>query len=282
VLSSPRTRCLAITSSHLPSRGGGFLLVGGAGLLAGTGWQSDPTFMYAVMAMLAGPPVAGVLSTGLTEGRAGLRDLLSRVLRWRVGARWNAAALLPAPVLGSTLLLVLSLSSPVYLPSIVTTGDRASLVVAGLMVGLLGAFVEELGWTGFAIPRLRLQHSLLSSALIVGLLWGAWHLLQMLWVGRTSSEDLPLGVFMPQYLFTAVTALTAYRVLMVWVYDRTSSLLLALLMHASYIATTLFILAPPTTGVFFLIYAWLWAAVLWLFAAVVLISPGGRRTTRLA
>jgi uncharacterized protein len=107
-------------------------------------------------------------------------------------------------------------------------------------------------------------------------------LLQMLWVGRTSSEDLPLGVFMPQYLFTAVAALTACRVLMVWVYDRTSSLLLALLMHASYIATTLFILAPPTTGVFFLIYAWLWAAVLWLFAAVVLISPGGRRTTRLA
>jgi len=42
---------------------GGFLLVGGSGLLAGTSWQADPRFMAAVFAMLAGPPVAGILLT---------------------------------------------------------------------------------------------------------------------------------------------------------------------------------------------------------------------------
>jgi hypothetical protein len=61
---------------------------------------------------------------------------------------------------------------------------------------------------------------------------------------------------------------------MVWVYDRTGSLLVATLMHASYIASTLFILAPPTIGVSFLTYAWVWTAALWLAVAAVAVANG--------
>lgn len=60
-----------------------------------------------------------------------------------------------------------------------------------------------------------------------------------------------------------VVTLTAFRVLMVWVYDRTESLLLATLKHSSYIFTTLFVFAPPTTGVPYLIYSRVFACVLW-------------------
>jgi len=108
--------------------------------------------------------------------------------------------------------------------------------------------VEELGWTGFAPSQAELRHGVLTTGLVVGVLWGAWHLLQMLWVGSTSAESIPLALFLPQYFFSAIAQLTAYRVLMVWVYDRTESLLVAILMHASYIFSTLFVLAPPTTG----------------------------------
>jgi hypothetical protein len=62
---------------------------------------------------------------------------------------------------------------------------------------------------------------------------------------------------------------TAYRVLMVWVYACTESLLVAVLMHASYIFSTLIVFAPPTTGVAFLTYAWTFAVVLWVVVAVV-------------
>jgi membrane protease YdiL (CAAX protease family) len=255
----------------------GFLLVGGPGLFAGTSWQTDPLFQCAILALLAGPPVAGLLLTGLVQGRAGLRELLVRLLRWRVGARWYTVALLTTPLVMPAVLLALSLTSPVYLPAIVTTGDKATLLLLGIVVGLVGGFVEELGWTGFAIPRLR--YGVLATGLIVGPLWGAWHLLQMWWVGGTSSGALPLALFLPLYFFSAIAQLTAYRVLMVWVYDRTESLLVAMLMHASYIASTLFILSPmPLAGVPFLTYAWVFAAALWLVVAAVALANHGHLT----
>jgi CAAX protease family protein len=255
---------------------GGFLLVGGSGLLAGTSWQADPRFMAAVFAMLAGPPVAGVLLTVLVSGRAGLRELISRLFKWRVGGRWYAIALLTAPIVETTVLLVLSRISPVFPPAIDTTDDKAALLVSGIAIGLAGGFVEELGWTGFAIPRLTVRYGVLGTGLIVGPVWVAWHLLQMWWVGATSSETLPLALFLPLFFLSAGAILTAYRVLMVWVYDRTGSLLVAVLMHASYIFSTLFVLAPPTTGVPFLTYSGVFAVALWVVVAAVTMANGGK------
>jgi membrane protease YdiL (CAAX protease family) len=254
---------------------GGFLLVGGPGILAGTSWQTDPLFPIAVLAMLAGPPVAGIMLTVLVSGKEGLRELCSRLLKWKLGARWYAVALLIAPLLQSAVLLALSLFSPEFLPAIVTTGDKATLLLSGIAVGLMGGFVEELGWTGLVIPRVRLRHSVFSTGLVVGVLWGAWHLLQMLWVGSTSAEAIPLARFLPQYFFSAIAQLTAYRMLMVGVYDSTGSLLAVILMHASYIFSTLFVLAPPTTGGSFLTYSWVFAAALWaVVTAVAAVNRG--------
>ena len=262
---------------------GGFLLEGGSGLLAGTSWQTDPRFMAAVSAMLAGPPVVGILLTILVSGKAGLRGLLARLLTWRVGGHWYAVALLIAPIVEMAVLLALSRISPVFLPAIVTADDKAALLVSGIAIGLVGGLVEELGWTGFAIPRLTARYGVLGTGLIVGPVWGAWHLLQMWWVGSTSSDALPLALFLPLFFLSAVAILTAYRVLMVWVYHRTGSLLVAVLMHASYIFSTLFVLAPPTTGVPFLIYSGVFAAALWGVVAVVTMANGShlsRQTLR--
>jgi hypothetical protein len=255
---------------------GGFLLVGGPGILAGTSWQTDPLFPIAILAMLAGPAVAGVLSTVLVSGKEGLRELLSHLLKWRVGARWYVVALLIAPLLQTAVSLALSLFSPEFLPAIVTAGNKATLLLTGVAVGLVGGFVEELGWTGFVIPRLRLRHGVLATGLVVGVLWGAWHLLQMLWVGRTSAEAIPPALFLPQYFLSAIASLTAFRILMVEVYDRTESLLVAILMHASYIFSTLWVLAPPTTGGSFLTYSWAFATSLWIVVAAVAAANRGQ------
>jgi uncharacterized protein len=250
---------------------GGFLMVVGPGGFPGTQEQLETLLPFVAWAMLAGPSVTGILLSGLLHGRAGLRELLSRLLRWKVGARWYAVALLTAPLLAAAVLFALSLTSPIF-----TTDDKATVVLVGIAAGLTTVF-EELGWTGFATPTLlRLRHGLLGTGLIVGLLWGAWHLLQISWVSGAYSAALPLAIFLPLYIFSAVAQLTAYRVLMVWVYDRTNgSLLVATLMHASLTASTVFIFSPVATGVAFLTYILVLAAALWVVVGTVALANGG-------
>jgi hypothetical protein len=250
---------------------GGFLMVVGPGGFPGTKEQFKTLLPFVAWAMLAGPSVAGILLTGLVHGRAGLRELLSRLLRWRVGARWYAVALLTAPLLAAAVLFALSLTSPIF-----TTDDKASVLLVGIAAGLTTVF-EELGWTGFAVPTLlRLRHGVLGTGLIVGLLWGAWHLLQISWVSGSYSAALPLALFLPLYIFSAVAGLTAFRVLMVWVYDRTNgSLLVATLMHASLTASTVFTFTPVATGVTFLTYILVLAAALWVVVGAVAVAQGG-------
>jgi hypothetical protein len=80
---------------------------------------------------------------------------------------------------------------------------------------------------------------------------------------------------LPVSIFSAIAQLTAYRVLMVWLYDRTGSLLLVTLMHGSLTASTIFIFRPEATGLAFLTYGWVFTAALWvLVGAVALTKPG--------
>lgn len=259
---------------------GGILILVGPGPIPGTPEQVERLFPFTLVALFAGPSISGVLMTALVSGRPGLRALLSRLLRWRVDARWYAAALLTGPVLVAAVLLALSLLSPRFLPGIVTTDDRIALLVFGLAWGLIGGgLLEELGWTGFAVPRLRLRHGALATGLIVGLAWGAWHFLIAFWASRGLAGESSLAVFVAGFLAFYVIALPAYRVLMVWVYDRTESLLIAMLMHAMLSSSTL-ILQPSTTSVH-LTWNLVLAVVLWVVVAAVAAvgrrQPGRRR-----
>lgn len=252
---------------------GGILIVIGPGGIPGTTAQIEKLFPIALMTLLVGPSVSGILLTGLIYGREGFREFLSRLLKWRVSVRWYVVALLATPFLVTVTLLVLSLSSPAFLPGVFTTDDKASLLLSGIAVGLMGGLLEELGWTGFAVPKLRLRYGVLTTGLIVGFLWGAWHFLVTFWASGDSSGALSLPLLLPPLLFYAVL-LPVYRVLMVWVYDRTESLLVAILMHASLTASTVFILQPQATAL--VTYYLVLAAVLWIFVAVVAVAKGGK------
>ena len=225
-------------------------------------------------AMLIGPSVAGLLMTSVASGRAGLRELLGRLLKWRVDVRWYAAALLFAPLLTLAVSLGLSLLSPDFLPALFATSDKAPVLVSGLAAGLLVGIFEELGWTGFAIPWMRLRHGALGTGLLVGVLWGAWHFI-LFWAPDSFSGGLPLALLIVR-LFSW---LPAYRVLMVWTYDRTGSLLIAMLMHASLTATQVILMPPATAGMPLLISILAWAAALWLIVAVIA-AADGRRLSR--
>ena len=257
------------------SWGGILLIVGGPGGIPGSSEQVETLMPLVLLALFAGPSVGGLLTIQLVTGRAGLRDLLFRLLRWRVGARWYAAALLSAPIMVTTVLLALSLFSPEFIPGIVTTDNKIALLLFGIGWGLLGGgLLEELGWTGFAVPALRLRYAAVTTALIVGLLHGTWHFLIALWAGGSFSGG-QWATYLLGILAFYLGALPAYRVLMVWIYDRTGSLLVAMLMHASLSASTL-ILQPPLTGAPFLTWNLALTAILWVVVAAVASANGGQ------
>jgi membrane protease YdiL (CAAX protease family) len=230
--------------------------------------------------MLGGPAIAGILMTGLVSGKAGFRELFVRLRRWRVGARWYAVALLTAPLVFAVVHTVLSLASPAFLPGLVITADKVAFLLMGAAAALMVGFFEELGWTGFAIPRLRLHYGVLVTGLIAGVLWAVWHLAFIrVWPSVAFAGELPLGSFLVATgLFVLVGQLPAYRVLMVWVYDHTGSLLLAMLMHASLTAST-FILGPAwVSGSALLVYDVALGAAWWLVVGAVALAKRGQLT----
>jgi len=195
--------------------------VGPGGILA-TKEQYETLMPFLYPAMLAGPSVAGIVLTGLLYGRSSFSDLFARMTRWRVGARWYAVALLTAPLVFTAVFVPLSLISPEFLPRIFITSDKASVLLMGIAAGLVAGIFEELGWTGFAIPRMGLRYGVLGTGLFIGVLWAAWHLLQGYWASGVTSGELSQALWLANAVVgTLVGSLVAYRVLMVWVYERT-------------------------------------------------------------
>lgn len=250
---------------------GGFLLVLGPSSLLNTNWQAEGRFLSAVMVMLAGPSIAGLLLTGLVDGRAGYRELLLRLRKWRVGIRWYALAILPAPLVTAGVLFALSLTSPLLIAD-----SKSAVVFAGLGAALT-TILEEIGWTGFVVPRMRRRYRVPMTGFIVGVMWGLWHFLQQVSVSGTYAGGIPLPGFLMLSVLAAVASLTAYRVLMVWLYDRTGSLLVTTLMHGMLTASSIFWFTPIATGALFLANVWLVAAVMWLIVGAVAIVDGWLR-----
>jgi membrane protease YdiL (CAAX protease family) len=253
---------------------GMLLVIGGPGRFPLTPEEITRLFPVAYLVTVAGPSLTALLLTGLVGGRTGFRQLTSRLLRWRVGVRWYAVALLTAPLSVIATLLALSRLSPEYLPGFLTTTAGAAGAVPmslGMVVALslFNGFVEELGWTGFAIPRMHRRYGVLATGLSVGFLWGAWHFVSNMALSGGSSAPIPLALFMPVLLFSF---LPPFRVLMVWVYDRTESLLVAMLMHASLDAFWLASTPPGLAPVDLVVWYLAWAALLWVAVAAVAVT----------
>jgi membrane protease YdiL (CAAX protease family) len=213
---------------------------------------------------LLGPALSSLILTGILDGKVGFRNLVSRFLTWRVNIKWYVLALLTVPLLVLIILFTMTMNSPAYFPAIFKSADKVGLLVTGIAVGFFGGgFLEEPGWTGFAVPRLRTQYGLLSTGLITGFVWGLWHFLPTFWGSGDSLGVLSLSLLLPPCFFY-IAILPAFRVLMVWVYDHTKSLLVVMLMHMSLTASTLFILAPSAQGIQLFLYYLVLAVLLWI------------------
>lgn len=204
-----------------------------------------------------GPPIAAVVVLGITEGPQAVRRLLSRLVIWRVDRRWYAVAvLLPGVVVGAALTIDIALydiATP--LPSF----DLLPLFIGSILANVfIGGGLEELGWRGFVLPRLQEQYSALTSSLLVGVVWVAWHAPLFIVPGAIQAELSPLP-FLVQGL--------ALAVVFTWLYNSTGgSLLLVVLLHGTVNAWL--------TSVWYLRGA-VSVHTLWVFAGLLGVLAGG-------
>ena len=246
------------------------LLLAGPGNMPIDAEQSQKLLPLLYTLMLVGPSVGGVLLIGLVNGKEGILKLKARLLKWRVGIRWYVAALLTAPVLASVILLILSRFNPEFSLGVFNADNKATALLSGLITGLMVGLFEEIGWSGFIVPNLRQRYNIIITGLIVGLFWGAWHFI-LFWERDSFSGTLPLLILIGR-LFAW---LPPFRVFMVWILDRTGSLLIVILTHASLVFTTTVLVPMTFTGDSLLTWLILWGAVLWLCILTISLSKGG-------
>jgi membrane protease YdiL (CAAX protease family) len=180
---------------------------------------------------------------------------------------WYAVVLLTAPAMVLVAVMPLSAISANFVPNLFTAGDKAAILLPGVLAGLVAGLCEELGWTGYAIPRLRLRQGVFATGLIAGLMWGLWHVIVAYWGAGTPEGNLSPLVLVNQLAFY-FGVLPAYRILMVWMFDQTKSRSLAMLMHASLTASTTFILASPVDDLQRLVLHLTEAGICWALVGV--------------
>lgn len=222
------------------------------------------------MAILLGPSIAGLIFIALTYG---LRDPGFRLTKWRVGTVWYTIALFTAPAATLISLAVLSCFSAEFNPMHFISNFNSNALVMAMSAGITVGILEELGWTGFAVPKMRARYSLLRTGIGIGLLWGVWHF-PLFWQEETFHSAFGFSLLLAR-LFSW---LPAYRVLMVWVYEHNESLFVTIIMHAS-LVTTLIIFDPPVQGPALLNFILARAFVLWVFVAfITVLKKGGVKT----
>jgi membrane protease YdiL (CAAX protease family) len=221
----------------------------------------DITFLGPIFAL--GPFLAAIIVTVLTGGKAGLKALLSRMVRWRVGLRWYAATLgIPVAVyLFAVCLNILSGASASTAEQFGSWYLIFPLFDYSLLFPLSGAFGEELGWRGYALPRVQVQLSALSAALIIGVIQTAWHL--PLFISYPSAPLVPL-----------ILGYMGLGILATWVFNNTrGSVLMTMVLHASFNTNAGFF-GDMFAGAGLVRISWLLAAG-WCVAAIVVVIVAG-------
>ena len=218
--------------------------------------------MFPVLVLVVA--AAGIAMTAVTSGHAGLAALWSRVTNWRLSPRLYAVLLVPPGAVLVTLFTLRLTVSPDFTPG---------LQLFGLPVGLAAGLFEEIGWTGYAYPRMRVRFGAARGAVLLGMLWGVWHLPVVDSLGAAS----PHGSAWPAYFAAFVCLLMAVRCLIAWAYTKTGSVLIAQLLHASFTGTLILFSAPHVTPGQEAAWYAAYACLLWLSIAMAFLTQTRRR-----
>ena len=211
-----------------------------------------------------GPFLAALVVLAITQGKSGIGGLLRRMVRWRVGIRWYAVALLlPVGIaLAATALnVLLGAQAPSAADLGGWTGLFSTFAVVLLIPGIGGTW-EEPGWRGFALPSLQAGRSALVASLILGAVWALWHLPLVVATGQMGGWD--------------IVNIMDWTLVLTWVYNVTGgSVLIVMLFHAMFNTVSGSFISPLAfSGADSVRQSWLLAAV-WCAGAVAVVMWAG-------
>jgi len=233
-----------------------------ASVSGGTAGFRGPLFLLGTIA----PSLVALALTAWADGREGAQALLGRILRWQVGVRWYVFALGYMSVVKLAAALVHRAVTGVW-PRF---GETPLYVMAGAI--LISTWVqagEEIGWRGYALPRMAARLGLAPASVLLGIIWATWHL-PLFFIPGTSTTGQSFPVYLAQ--------VTAVSVAMAWLYWKIEgSLLLTMILHAAInntkdiVPSAVAAAASPWTLSSSPI-AWITAALLWICAAGFLVQ----------
>jgi uncharacterized protein len=241
--------------------------------------QDSKSTIWIIPSLLGGfgPSVVGIVMTYRNSDKQARRDFWRRTFGFRrigVGG-YLFFALLVFPVASAASILVESYiaGKAPALPALSNIAANPALLVQMLVIGVfLGAFSEELGWRGYAVDRLQARWKPLTSALLLGVVWWAWHMPLFFIIGTTQQG----WGFGSAYFFLFFVWVVSLSVLMTWLYNTNGrSILVAILAHFVSNFTLGLILPISTTGFLLL-------AIFLAVAAIAIVASGGTKRSLIA
>ena len=229
-----------------------------------TGVIAPDRLPLAVLPGAWGPTFVAFILTAITRGKAGVRELLGKILRWRVGLLWYLVALIGIAVIAFSAVGIYTLFRGTFISPQLPEGMAGIPIVIYLPIAFIvnllvgGPIAEEFGWRGFAQPRLQSRIGVFKASLLIGIVWGLWHLPLFIFGDGTAVGSIPFPAF--------ILLTTAWSVLLAWVYNGTGSMLMPVLMHASFNtwlnASGLFQVGSMTPELLALFLALVWTAAI--------------------
>jgi len=177
--------------------------------------------LVVVMAMVHAPTIAATIVVFRSHRFAGIKNLFGQLKYWKFGPQWYLTAILIFPVTIVAVLLVLSLFASSYTP-LMSLGAMA-------FAALFSTLLEEIGWTGLATPLMLKRMSPLKVGLYLGFIHAIWHLAANIYGAGAFHGNL----FIVNFLATSI-GIIGLRIVIVWIYMRTSSLVLGWLTHLGF------------------------------------------------
>jgi uncharacterized protein len=195
-----------------------------------------------MMAAGFGPSLAGFVIIAVFSSGSDLRDWLSQCLNWRIGWRWFAVAFVLPPIVMLLAVAIHRLSGGALPAPPVADHVPMTMLNFGLVLLVGGPLGEEFGWRGYAMPALAAKLNWRAASLIIGVVWGLWHL-PLFFLASSAQAHMPIPLFMLNIL--------AGSAVFGWLFVQTQgSVLLALVLHTSLNAWAgiLDIVPTATTG----------------------------------
>lgn len=175
--------------------------------------DTSPIYFLAI----AAPTISATILTFAWDGWQGLKSLYARLVRWRFDFKWYVLVLLGIPMVGWIAARITG-ASPLK-----PTNTPTEFLWLLFYLLVTGPLCEELGWRGYALPRLLKRFNPFTASLILGAIWGVWHLPSFFLGGMVQA-----GLALPLFLLSALLL----SIFVTWVFKHTGgSVLITVLIH---------------------------------------------------